>query len=81
MTCAGPVSWFGFAQAIFERAGELLGVKAPELVPIHSAEYAVAAKRPRNSVLSNARLHARFGIELTSWQTALEEVMGRMRAE
>ena len=28
MTCGGSVSWFGFAQAIFARAAELLAVKA-----------------------------------------------------
>ena len=30
MTCAGSVSWFGFAQAIFARAAAVLGVKAAE---------------------------------------------------
>ncbi len=29
MTCAGSVSWFGFAQAIFTRAANQLGVKPP----------------------------------------------------
>ena len=39
MTCAGSVSWFGFAQAIFARAAELLGVKAPQLTPIATRDY------------------------------------------
>ncbi len=75
MTCAGSTSWFGFAQAIFARASERLGIKAPEIVPIDSAGYPAKARRPRNSVLSNDRLHARFGIQLPAWQIALDEVI------
>jgi dTDP-4-dehydrorhamnose reductase len=75
MTCAGSVSWFGFAQAIFARASARLGVKAPELVPIGTKDYPTPAARPRNSVLSNAKLHARFGLQLPPWQSALDEVI------
>ncbi len=75
MTCAGSVSWFGFAQAIFARASTQLGVKPPELIPIGTKDYPTAAARPRNSVLSNAKLHARFGVQLPSWQSALDEVI------
>ena len=75
MTCAGSVSWFGFAQAIFARASEHLGVKPPELIPIATKDYPTPAARPRNSALSNAKLRARFGMELPSWQSALDEVI------
>ncbi|HEY1647141.1 MAG TPA: dTDP-4-dehydrorhamnose reductase [Terracidiphilus sp.] len=74
MTCSGSTSWFGFAQAIFARAA-LLGVKAPELVPIATAEYPTPALRPRNSVLSNARLQERFAVQLPAWETALDEIV------
>src|SRR5208283_4692967 len=75
MTCGGSTSWFGFAQTIFERAGELLGVKAPELIPIGTKDYPTPATRPQNSILSNAKLHARFGVRLAAWQPALDEVV------
>jgi dTDP-4-dehydrorhamnose reductase len=75
MTCAGSVSWFGFAQAIFAQASDLLGAKAPELTPIPTSAYPTPAARPRNSVLSNARLYAQFGVQLPSWQSALEAVI------
>ncbi len=78
MTCSGSVSWFGFAQAIFTRASERLGVKVPELIPIETKDYPTPAARPRNSVLSNAQLHARFGVQLPSWQSALDEVIARL---
>jgi len=81
MTCAGAVSWFGFARAIFTRARAELGVTAPELVPISSQDYPTPALRPRNSVLSNAKLQARFGIALPPWESALDEVLKALKAQ
>ena len=78
MTCSGSTSWCGFAQAIFARAGKLLGGKTPVVTPITSAEYPTAAKRPHNSVLSNAKLEARFAVRLASWEAALDEVLLRL---
>jgi dTDP-4-dehydrorhamnose reductase len=79
MTCAGSTSWFGFAQAIFKRAAAW-GEKTPELVAIASAAYPTPAKRPRNSVLSNEKLHARFGVRPAEWSTALDEAMKALSA-
>jgi dTDP-4-dehydrorhamnose reductase len=79
MTCGGSVSWFGFAQAIFARAAQVLAVKPPALTPITTKDYPTPAARPRNSVLSNAKLHARFGVELVPWETALEEALQVLR--
>lgn len=81
MTCAGFTSWFGFAQAIFARAGSLLPGRTPELVPIATDEYKTPATRPRNSVLSNRRLHERFGVQLAVWESALDEVLEVLRSE
>jgi len=74
MTCADQTTWCGFARAIYARAGKLLAGRQPEVVPIATSQYPTAAKRPRNSLLCNARLHARFGVRLVPWQTALETV-------
>lgn len=81
MTCSGAVSWFGFAQAIFARAAMLLGTKTPELTPIPTSSYPTPAERPRNSVLSNARLASRFGVELPSWEAALDETLEILKAQ
>jgi dTDP-4-dehydrorhamnose reductase len=75
MTCGGSVSWFGFAQAIFARAAELLDLKPPALTPIATKDYPTPAARPLYSVLSNAKLQARFGVELLPWESALEETL------
>ncbi len=74
MTCAGEVSWFGFAKAIFERAAAQLVVRMPELLPISTEAYPTPAKRPRYSVLSNQKLANRFGVRLATWQDALDAV-------
>lgn len=81
MTCGGSTSWNGFAEAIFARAGNLLDGKRPEVRAIASSEYPTPAQRPLNSVLSNARLKDRFGVELPPWDTALDEVLSRLRAD
>lgn len=79
MTCRGSVSWCGFARAIFERAGVLLDGKKPEVGPISSNEYPTPAKRPRNSIMSNEKLNARFGIRLASWESALDQTMESLK--
>jgi dTDP-4-dehydrorhamnose reductase len=81
MTCAGSTSWFGFAEGIFARASTLLGLKTPELIRIATKDYPTPATRPHNSVLSNAKLHARFGVQLAPWENALREVMEAIKSQ
>ena len=78
MTCGGSVSWCGFAKAIFERAESLLG-RTPVVNPIGTSEYPTAAKRPKNSVLSNQKLRRCFGIDLSSWEQALDVVIQQLK--
>jgi dTDP-4-dehydrorhamnose reductase len=75
MTCANSTTWFGFAQAIFDRAATKLQVKPPELTPLATKDYPTPARRPRNSLLSNQKLYDRFGVRLASWQSALDDVL------
>src|SRR6185437_7867782 len=74
-SAAGETTWFGFAQAIFaawsKRAGS--SFKAPRLVPIATRDYPTPARRPANSVLSNARLRDTFGVTLADWRAGLAE--------
>lgn len=75
MTDSGSTSWFGFARAILERASKVLGTPLPRLVPITTAEYPTAARRPLNSVLSCEKLYAAFGISMPKWEDSLDEVL------
>ena len=52
-----PISWFAFAKLIFEVAG-----LKPELKPTNEREYRTAARRPRYSALSNAKMESE-GVE------------------
>jgi dTDP-4-dehydrorhamnose reductase len=70
LSAAGETTWHGFAAAIVESAG--LGVP---VIPISSAEYPSAARRPGNSLLDNSKLRATFGVTLSDWRTELAAVM------
>jgi dTDP-4-dehydrorhamnose reductase len=67
----GGVSWFGFAQKIFE----VFGVDA-DLSGIDQASWGAAARRPSYSVLDNARLRE-IGLDLfEGWDEGLEAFRG-----
>ena len=72
-TAAGETTWFGFAQAIFAAAPA--GTRRPRLVPIPTKDYPTPARRPANSVLSNARLAAAFGARIPPWREGLGEAL------
>ena len=48
-----PIAWFDFARMIFETAG-----LDPDLTPTNEREYRTAARRPKYSALSNAKMEA-----------------------
>lgn len=74
MSAAGATTWFGFAKAILETTG----LKTP-VVPIRSADYPSAARRPKNSLLDNAKLQRTFGIVLPDWREGLREVSSKIK--
>jgi dTDP-4-dehydrorhamnose reductase len=79
VACAGRTTWYGFARAIFELEGRQ---PPPRLVPIATADYPTAAKRPMFSVLSSARFEAAFDTTIPDWRSALHRVMDEVaRAE
>jgi len=81
MTCSGQTSWCGFAQEIFRRARAPHNKSWPTVTGIPDAEYPTLAKRPKNSVLSNAKLKGRFGVSLPRWEDALDETLEAMAAD
>lgn len=77
-TCGGRASWCGFAQAILSRAAKQSGETWAPVRPILTSEYPTPARRPLNSVLSNAKLHERFDVALPQWEEALQAVMSNL---
>lgn len=63
----GEVSWYGFAKAALEMAGVKHTIE-----PVASSVYAAAAKRPRYSVLDNAKLRGLGMDVMRDWREGLE---------
>ncbi len=71
----GYISWYDFACAIFEEAG-VTGVK---VVPVTSAEYGAAAKRPYNSRLNRDRIREEGFTPLPDWRDALKRYLAALK--
>jgi dTDP-4-dehydrorhamnose reductase len=65
ISCEGACSWHEFARRIFEQAGADV-----DLVPVRTAAFPSAVKRPSYSVLSKNKLHG-IGLSMPSWQESL----------
>jgi dTDP-4-dehydrorhamnose reductase len=68
------VTWFGFANVIFELAGRY-GQRRPQLVPISTAAYPTAARRPAYSVLATSKIEDTFSIAPRQLRESLGECM------
>lgn len=79
MTCSSQTTWCGFARAIFSNAP--VEKSWATVTGIPSSEYPTPATRPANSVLSNEKLKATFGVELPSWQSALDTSLRSMQLQ
>jgi dTDP-4-dehydrorhamnose reductase len=62
------VSWYEFAEAIFEAEVE---DHIPKLISCASTEYPTKAQRPKNSALSSARIQRDMGVLECDWQIFL----------
>jgi dTDP-4-dehydrorhamnose reductase len=82
LTAAGETTWAGFAEQILEDYESLASwpadtgeygspLMAKRVVPITSEQFSAPARRPLNSVLSNAKLQSTFGLQLPDWRVQL----------
>jgi dTDP-4-dehydrorhamnose reductase len=83
-SAAGQTSWHGFAAAILAHAANAQPVQPayslkqmPVLKPIPTGQYPLPARRPRYSVLANAKLQRAFGLVMPDWKASLAECMSR----
>ena len=76
LSSSGCVSWFDFAEAIFEFY-ESQGIlpyphfKKPNLQKISSEEYQSLAKRPKKALLSNEKIQKKLDIVMPDWKSSL----------
>ena len=74
---SGSASWYDFAVAIAEESMALGLIRStPPVVAISSADYPVAARRPRYSVLDKQDTERQLGIRARHWRTALRDSLG-----
>ncbi len=69
-----PVSWFNFAKLIFEVAG-----LHPELRPTSEREYRTAARRPKFSALSNAKMERAGVARMPPLEEAVRDYFARRK--
>jgi dTDP-4-dehydrorhamnose reductase len=72
----GATTWYGFARAIVDGAralGDPLRVQS--IVPISSADYPTAVKRPQNSRLCTTLVERVFGVRLPDWSAGLADCL------
>ena len=74
-SCAGAVTWYGFAGAILEELRLRGATSLPELVPVTGTEYGAAAERPGYSVLDTTLFTTVTGQQPRNWRAALAETM------
>ena len=72
VSCTGDTTWWHFAKRTIELSG--LGERV-RVLPIGTADYPTAARRPAYSVLSNTKLERVFGIQLPDWEQGLKRCL------
>jgi dTDP-4-dehydrorhamnose reductase len=75
LSCGGQTTWHGFAAALIDRLADAGVVPRVPVVPITTAEFPTAAKRPANSVLDAARIRQDWGLSLPDWSAALQRCL------
>lgn len=77
LSAAGRTTWHGFAEAILDRLRVRHGttLRAQRVVPIPSAEYPQAARRPAFSVLDCEAAARAFSIRLPPWRAQLNRCL------
>lgn len=69
----GVISWYDFANAIFEIAG----VKC-EVSPVLSDQFPTPAKRPNFSVLNKSKIKNTFGLDIPYWRDSLKVCISKL---
>jgi dTDP-4-dehydrorhamnose reductase len=78
VAAAGETSWYDYARFVLDaaqRAGMLLRAGPADVLPVHTAAYPTAAKRPANSRLDTSLFRHTFGLRLPPWQDGVHEVL------
>lgn len=78
LAASGETSWHGYARWLIGEAARLgtrLRLTAERVLPINSADYPTAARRPANSRLDTNKLCTVFGLRLPPWEEGVRRVL------
>lgn len=73
LSAAGRTTWYEFAREILARKG----LRTP-VVPVSSADYPTPTRRPKNSLLDNAKTLVTFGGVPPDWREGFAAVAGAL---
>lgn len=69
----GVCSWYDFAEAVVSEAGFNC-----RIIPILSAQYPTAAKRPAMSVLDKGRIKENYNLTIPHWRSSLQKCIKKI---
>jgi len=69
----GSCSWYEFAKVIIGKTNPQFNLE--NLHAVQSSEFPTKTKRPKNSILDNAKINQRFNLKLNHWQIEMEKVI------
>jgi dTDP-4-dehydrorhamnose reductase len=74
LVASGKTSWYEYAKLLVtaaRRRGIPLKVTPNKVFPTKSETYLAAAKRPKNSEMSNIKISSKFGLNLPTWESGV----------
>jgi dTDP-4-dehydrorhamnose reductase len=80
LAAAGATTWYEFARCILERDPRREEQVCRAVIPISTAEYPTAARRPLYSVLDCTAFADRFRLSLQDWREQLPLVLADLRS-
>jgi len=78
-TNEGVASWYDFAQAINDQAGQMgMPVNTTRVTPIPTADYPTPARRPAYSVLDKTKIRPLLDFDIPHWRTSLDSMLHQL---
>ncbi|MHA0916207.1 dTDP-4-dehydrorhamnose reductase [Kosakonia cowanii] len=79
LSATGAVSWYKYAELIFDEARKAgITLSLESLNSISSKDYPVPAKRPLNSRLDTRKFQDTFGLVLPRWETGVRRMLNEV---
>ncbi|HRE15592.1 MAG TPA: sugar nucleotide-binding protein, partial [Rhodocyclaceae bacterium] len=81
LAAGGETHWQAYASHVVQRAweaGRALKLRPENILPIATADYPTAARRPSNSRLDTRKLRDTFGLHLPDWQLGIDHILEQL---